>query len=133
MENKERIVEVLKEGPGIGEIEVLEYKPEFLVLRFFYEYDDEELEAAKDYANNQVGTDDSEDVWYDEYYIPYIIDLAVDEVNDTIQEMVENMDLNVEFINYEPERDDERSEFIAVLTDSGREFDIDEVLKALDL
>jgi len=131
--DKSKIIEKLEQAPGVQGVEEIEYKPEFMVVRLFYTYDEDELEAAKDYANSQNDAEDDEDKWYDEYFIPYIIDLAADEMRDTIEEMAESMNLNAEYISYEPDRDDDSCEFIAVFADDGKEFDIDNVLDSIGL
>jgi hypothetical protein len=131
--DKNKVIEFLKQSQVVEDIEEIEYKPEILVLSFFYDYDDAEIEAAKDFANGKTSADDSEDIWYDEHFIPYIIDIAVDEVRDTLEELVEKTGLNVEYINYEPDRDDDSCEFIAVFADEGKEFDIDKILDEIDI
>lgn len=131
--DKNTIMERLKKSPGIEGVEEITYKPDFLVLRFFYDYDEDELEAATDYANSHSNADDDEDKWYGEYYIPYIIDVAVDEVRDTIEDMVEEMNISAEYVSYEPDKDDEGCEFIAVFAAGGEEFDIDNILDELKL
>lgn len=131
--DKSVIIEKMGQANGIVDIEEIGYKSDFLVLRFFYEYDDDELDAARDYANTESSEEDDEDKWYNEYYKPYIIDIAVDEVRDTLEELVESQDVNAEYISYEPEMDDDSLEFIAVFTDRDNEFDIDDVLDELNL
>jgi ribosomal 30S subunit maturation factor RimM len=130
--DKVKILDYLKNQGVSQEIEEIDYKKDFLVLRFFYGYDGDELEAAKEYANSQTDSED-EDKWYDEYYIPYLIDIAVDEVRDTMEEIVEELDVNAEYITYQPDREDESCEFIAVFSASGNEFEIDDVLEALGI
>lgn len=130
--DKASIIEQIKQMTGIGEVEEIEYKPDFLVLRFFYEFDDDEVEAARDYADTE-STGDDEDEWYDDCYIPFLVDAAVDEVRDTIEEMVESGDINAQYVSYEPERDDKSLEFVAVFTDEEVEFDIDEVLNSIGI
>lgn len=131
--DKGKVIEHMRNSGCIGNVEEIEYKPDYLVLRFFYDFDDDEIEAAKDYANNESGEDSDEDTWYGEYYSPYLTDLAVDEVRDIIEELVENQDYNAEYISYELDKDDESMEFIAVFTDSDKEFEIDDVLDSLNL
>lgn len=131
--NKMKIMDYLRQSAGIEDVEEIEYKSGFLVLRFFYVYDDDELDAARDYADNESSEENSEEEWYDEYYLPYLIDLAVDEVNDDIEELVDSEEINAEYISYELEKDDEGLEFVAVFADEANEFDIDEVLDELGL
>lgn len=131
--DKNSIMELLKQSDIISNVEEIEYKPDFLIVRFFYGYSEDELEAAKDYANTEASNEDDEDKWYDEYYIPYLIDIAVDEISDTIEDMIEKSSLNAEYVSYEPGREDKTSEFIAVFTDASKEFDIDEILDSIGI
>lgn len=126
--DKNKILDILKQLPGIGDVEEIQYEPEYLVVRMFYDYDVDELEAARDYANSQSNAADDEDKWFSEYYIPYLIDLAVDEVRDSIEEIVDSRNVIAEYISYEPDREDDSCEFIAVFADEGKEFDIDDIL-----
>lgn len=129
--NKSKVLEMLKQSPGIQEVEEIQYDPELLVVSFFYDYDEDELEAARDYANTESG--DEEENWYSDYYIPYITDLAADEVRDSIEEIVDELGLNAEYISYEPDKDDESCEFVAAFSDEGREFDIDEIMESIGI
>jgi hypothetical protein len=131
--DKEKILDNLKQSAGVQDLKEIEYKQGYLVLQFFYEYDNDEIEAAKAYANNETNSEDSEDVWYDEYYIPYLIDIAVDEVSESLEDMVEKMDLNAQYVNYELERDDESCEFVAVFAENDVEFDIEDVLNEIGM
>lgn len=131
--NKANVADRIRQSAGVGEVQEIQYKPEFLVLRLFYNYDEDELEAARDYADSESNESDSEDIWYDEYYLPYLTDLAVDEVSDTIEELVEDEDINAEYISYELDRDDEDLEFIVVFSDEGTDVDIDSILDSLGL
>lgn len=130
--DKNKIIDYIKNSPGIEDIEEIQYKPDFLVLDFYYAYDEDEMNSAKDFANSETDNGETNDAWYDEHYIPYLMDIALDEVGDTLQDAVEEMDLNVEFVNYELERDDESCEFIAVFAEKDVEFDIDEVLDSIE-
>ena len=131
--NKSVVLGQLKQSDVINDVEEIEYKPEFLVVRFFYKFDEDELEAARDYADSETDGKVDEKSWYDDFYIPYLTDISVDEVRDTIEDMVEELNLAAEYISYEPERDDTAIEFIAVFTDDGREFDIDQVLDSISI
>lgn len=131
--NKNNLIEQIRQSGAIVDVEEIEYKPDFLVVRFFYDYDEDELDAARDYANSETSSEDDEDKWYDEFYIPYIIDLAVDEVKDTIEEIVDKNSVGAEYISYEPGRDDKNVEFIAVFANEGIEFDIDEILESIGI
>ncbi|KPU44196.1 hypothetical protein OXPF_23640 [Oxobacter pfennigii] len=131
--DKNKILETLRQSQVVEDIEEIKYKPDFLVARFFYVFDSDETEAAQDYANSMSDQDENEDAWYEEHYIPYLIDIAVDEVRDVIEDMVDDTGLNAEYVSYEPDREDDRCEFLAVFADGDKEFDIDEVLDNLEI
>lgn len=130
--DRNKVIDYLKNAPGVENIREIQYKPDFLVLDFHYVFDDDELNSAKDFANDESGSEETDDAWYDEHYILYLMDLALDEVGDTLQDAAEEMDLSVEFVNYQLERDDGFCEFIAVFAESDAEFDIDEVLDTIE-
>lgn len=130
--DRNSVMEMFKQYPVFEEVEEIGSKDGLLVLRFYYGYDDDELDAAREYADSETNIEEDEDKWYDEYYIPYIADIAMDEVRDTMEEMVERTGYNAEFVSYEPERDSERCEFAAVIADENREFDIEEILESLE-
>jgi tRNA splicing endonuclease len=130
--DRNSVMEMFKQYPVFEEVEEIGSKDGLLVLRFYYGYDDDELDAAREYADSETNIEEDEDKWYDEYYIPYIADIAMDEVRDTMEEMVERTGYNAEFVSYEPERDSERCEFAVVIADENREFDIEEILESLE-
>lgn len=130
--DRNKVIDSIKNSPGVEDIEEIQYKPDLLVLNFSYVFDDDELNSAVNFANTESGGEEKNDAWYDEHYTPYLMDIALDEVSDTIQDIVEEMDLNVEYVNYEIERDDKFCEFIAVFSDKDVKFDIDEVLDSIE-
>lgn len=130
--DKKRIIKFL-EKQGLEEVDQIEYKGNIAVFNFFYSFDEAEIEAAKQYANDNY-EDKGEDVWYDEYFLPYLMDIAVDNVKDMIEDLVEEYDLNVDFVTYEMDRQYfEQCEFILVASDKDVEFDIEKVIDDLEL
>lgn len=131
--NKQKIINSL-EKEGFKEIDEIEYSQEIKVFNFFYVFDEAELDAAKDYANENYDEANGEDEWYDEFFLPYLVDLASDNVRDTLEDICEELELSGEFIMYEPDRENyEQMEFILVMAEQDVEFDVDEVVEELEL
>lgn len=131
--NKNKILNSL-EKEGFKEIDEIEYNEQIKVFNFFYEFDEAELDAAKDYANENYDEANGEDEWYDEFFLPYLVDMASDNVRDTLEDICEELDLSGEFIMYEPDRENyEQMEFILVLAEQDVEFDVDEIVEELEL
>lgn len=133
MLNKQKILDFLQKE-GFEEIDEIEYKDNIQVYDFFYKFDEAELDAAKEYSNENYNEANGEDEWYDEFFLPYLADLASDNVRDTLEDICEELELAGEFIMYEPDRDSyEQMEFILVVANENVEFDIDEIVDELEL
>lgn len=118
----------------LSEVEQIEHKDnEIFVLRFFYDFDEDELSAAQAYAEEECEDDEDEEKFYD-YYVPYLNEIAVDNVSDIIEGLMEEKGLKVQFVSYDVEIDEEDAytEFIAVVTED-KEVDIEKVLDELEL
>lgn len=131
--NKQKILNSL-EKEGFKEIDEIEYNDQINVFNFLYVFDEAELDAAKDYANENYDEANGEDEWYDEFFLPYLVDMASDNVRDTLEDICEELELSGEFIMYEPDRENyEQMEFVLVLADQDVEFNVDEVIEELEL
>lgn len=129
--NKTDILETLQEN-GLNDVEEVTSKEELFVVRFFYDFDEDELKAARGYANDESGEEEGGEDWRDEYYLPYLNDIAADNVGDVIEEITEKFDINAQYISYEFDgEEDENCEFIAIF--SSEDFDIEEILEKLEL
>lgn len=133
MVNKKAILDYF-EKEGLSEVDQIDYKEGILVYNFFYTFDKAEIDAAKDYANENNPEENGEDEWYEEYFIPYLTEIAGDNVKEIVEEICEEHNLEGEFVAYELDRFAyEQIEFIVVLASEGSEIDIDDVLDNLDL
>lgn len=129
--NKKEIIEFLEEN-GASRIEDLSSKGKQLVIKFYYEFDEDELEAARGYANDESEEEEDGDQWKEEYFLPFLNDIAADNIGEVIEEIIDEFDLNAQYISYDADIDkEERCEFIAVF--SKEDFDIEEVLEDLGL
>lgn len=127
--NKDKIIRVL-EKEGLCEFDEINYKKDFFILDCYYTFDKVELEAAREYANDNY-KEETDDKWYDEYYFPYLYDIAADNIEEVIEEISEEDELvgNCTLCEMEIKSKD-RCEIIIVF--SNNDFDMDEVLESID-
>lgn len=128
--NKRQIIEFLEKN-DLSDVEEVDYEEGILVLRFSYDFDKDELAAAKNYASDESEDTEDGEVWREEFYIPYLNDIAADNVGEIIEEAIEEFELIGQYVSYGVDEEQERNEFIAVF--SKEDFDIEEVLDNLDL
>jgi hypothetical protein len=131
--DKKKIIQSLKEN-GLSEIEDLKYEGDALVLRFFYDFDEPELDSARAYANDESNEEEEGDIWYDEFFKPYLSDLAVDNVGEIIEEIMDKFDIDAQYISYEIDEDEySYNEFIGLFSEKGKDFVIEDVLEEMGL
>lgn len=131
--DKNKIIGIL-EGNDLSDIEEIEYKDGIFVLRFFYDFDKAELDAAKAFANDESDEEEASEVWTEEYFIPYLMDLAIDNVGESIEEVMEESNISAQYMSYDLTGEDTEScEFIAVFYSEEIEIEIETVLDELKL
>ncbi|GLC32147.1 hypothetical protein [Clostridium omnivorum] len=131
--NKKGIQEHLANN-GLTEIEEIEYKNDAYVLRFFYDFDKDEINAARAYANDESEDEENGDIWYEEFFLPYLSDVAVDNVGDMMEEIMEEFDIDAQFVSYEMDEEEySYNEFIAAFFKKGEEKDIEQILEELEI
>lgn len=129
--HKAEMVRFLQQN-GLNDVEVIDYKDDIFVVSFFYDFDKDELGAAKDYADDESGEEQYSDNWANEFFIPYLNDIAVDNIGDVIEETMEKFEVKGEFVSYGMDLEEgEYSGFVAVFSKSS--FDIEKVLDDLEL
>jgi hypothetical protein len=122
------------EGQGLEEVDEIEYNDKIVVYNFFYSFDDAELEAAREYANENYEDAKGEDSWNEEFFLPYLTEMAADNIRDILEDMCAEFKTEGEFMVYELEQGrPEKCEFTIVLAEEGSEFDIEEIMDELDL
>ena len=131
--DKKKIIQILKEN-GLSEIEELNYEGDELVIRFFYDFDNPELEAARAYANDESEDEEEGDIWFEEFFKPYLSDIAVDNVGETIEDIMDKYDIGAQYISYGIDEDAySYDEFIAVFYEKDNEIAIENILEELGL
>ena len=129
--NKKEILEFLQDNDLI-DVEQVSAKGKLYVVKFFYQFDEDELGGARGYANDESEDEEDGDDWKEGYYLPYLNDVAADNVGEIIEEAMEEFDVNAQYVSYDIDRErEDRCEFIAVF--SSEDFDIEEVLEDLEL
>lgn len=130
--NKENIIQFLEEN-DLTDIEELSSSEESVLLKFFYDFDEDELKAARAYANDESEGESESEEWYDEFFLPYLSDLSVDTVGQVIEDLMEDMELEAQFTCYEIDKENhDYVEFAAVFYKPGNEIDLDKILDEIE-
>lgn len=129
---KEKVVNFLLDN-GLEEVQEINDNDGVLVLRFYYDFDEDEINAAKAYANDESEEEEGGDSWYDEFLLPYLNELAVDSTGEIIEDLMEELNIEAQYMSYEIERENyDYNEFIAVFYEKGKDIDLDEILQKID-
>lgn len=131
--DKKKITDFLKRSNLRG-IEELKHDDSVLVLRFYYDFDKTELDAAKSYANDDSEDEAEGDIWYEEFFKPYLNDLAVDNVGEIIEELIDKEEVQVQYVSYDIDDENyEYNEFIAIFYNNDTDVNIEDILDELGL
>jgi len=129
--DKEKIMEYLLEN-DINEIELIKEEKDYFAVRFYYDFDIDEMKAAEAYADDEGGKERNE-IWQEDFYLPYLTELAVDNVGEIIEEIMAETGVKSQFISYEMEEGDDFSEFIAIFYEDESQINIEDVLEKLEV
>lgn len=117
------------EDNDLADIEELKLKSNYVVIRFYYDFDKEEISAAKAYSTEESDFEPESDEWYKEYYIPYLRDIAVDNVESVIEEIMEEFELEAKYKEIGMENGDASYfKFIAAFSDELTDIELEDVL-----
>lgn len=127
------IIEILEDN-GLDDIEIIDSRDNIIVVRFFYDFDEDEIKAAKAYANDMSKDKNDANSYVEDFIIPYLSDIAVDNVGDIIEEIMENLQIEAQFISYDIDSEDYTyNEFAAVFYEKNIKIDFDKILEELNL
>lgn len=128
MINSSEIIDYLEQN-GLVEVEEIKQNDDYTLIKFFYDFDKEEIDAAESYANEECDNESESDDWYSEYYMPYLKDIAMDNIEGIMEDAMEEMELEGKYRQLE---NDSKSlgymKFIAIFTKYDSEIDLDEIL-----
>ncbi len=130
---KNAIVEYLKEN-DLVDIEEIKYKDDVFLARFYYDFDDAEIEAATAYANDECIEESEGEKWNQEFFMPYLNDLVIDNVGEIIEECMEKFSVESQYITYDIDEEQvDCVEIIVEFANRGKEIDIEKVIEDLRL
>lgn len=86
-------IRVFLEENDLSDVEEIKQKDDYVLVKFYYDFDKEELSAAKSYSNEESDFESESDEWYNEYYIPYLKEIAEDNVESIIEDAAEEFEL----------------------------------------
>lgn len=81
------------EDNDLSDVEEIKQEDDYVLVKFYYDFDKEELSAAKSYSNEESDFEAESDEWYNEYYIPYLKEIAEDNVESIIEDTSEEFEL----------------------------------------
>ena len=118
------------EDNGLEEVEEIKNVGDAIIIKFYYDFDNDELSAARSYSNDESDFEEESDEWYKEYFIPYLYDYGNDEVVDIIEEIVEELDIAGEVMAFQINSSSfEFIQFMALFTEEDTEITIEDVAK----
>ncbi|MPQ43277.1 hypothetical protein [Clostridium tarantellae] len=125
--NKVDIISFLKDN-DLTEIEEISVEYNVLALKFYYDFDKIELDAARAYANEETDYEEESIEWIQEGIIPYLQDLANDTVGEIIEDAMDEFQLS-SFINSSDisTSNYEYKSFIVVFSDEDDEINVEEI------
>ncbi|EDT76377.1 hypothetical protein [Clostridium butyricum] len=81
------------EDNDLSDVEEIKQEDDYILLKFYYDFDKEELMAAKSYSNEESDFEAESDEWYNEYYIPFLKDIADDNVESIVEDAAEEFEI----------------------------------------
>lgn len=130
--NKDNILEYL-ENNGLTDVDIIREEEGLIVAIAFYDFDDEEMEAAKAYAAGQI-TDEEDAEASEEYLMNYLVDLAVDNLGEVFEELIDEEGVDAQYLTYEMDPEEPDTIQVAMLFSKGDlDKDLEDILDELEL
>lgn len=123
-----QIIDYLEDN-NLAEVEEIKKTRDYVLIKFYYDFDKDELNAAKSYSNDESDFEPESDEWFNEYYIPYLKDIAVDNVESIIEEIMDEFEIEGKYKEFGMENgDNEYFKFIAVFSGELDDSELDDIL-----
>lgn len=124
----QEIIEFLEDN-GVSEVEELRSDNDNMIIKFYYDFDKEELAAARAYANEESDLEEESDEWYRDWYLSYLYDIAKDELDETFEELNEEFNTSSVFkVLANDANNSEYVKFVAMICDEEYDEDLEEQL-----
>lgn len=81
------------EDNDLSDVEEIKQEDDYILLKFYYDFDKDELMAAKSYSNEESDFEAESDEWYNDYYIPFLKDIADDNVESIVEDAAEEFEI----------------------------------------
>ena len=81
------------EDNDLSDVEEIKQEDDYILLKFYYDFDKDELMAAKSYSNEESDFEAESDEWYNEYYIPFLKDIADVNVESIVEDAAEEFEI----------------------------------------
>ncbi|AQR96847.1 hypothetical protein [Clostridium saccharoperbutylacetonicum] len=122
------IIEYLEDN-DLADVEEIKQKSNYVIIKFYYDFDNEEISAAKAYSTEESDFEPETDEWYNECYIPYLRDIAVDNVESIIDEISDELEIEGKYKEFGMENvENGYYKFIAVFSDDLTDEEMEDVL-----
>jgi hydroxymethylpyrimidine pyrophosphatase-like HAD family hydrolase len=122
------IINYLEEN-DLADVEEIKQKGNYVIIRFYYDFDKEELGAAKAYSNEESDFESESDEWYSEYYIPYLRDIAVDNVESVMEEIMDEFEVESKYKEFGMENGESGYfKFLAAFSDELTDAEMEDIL-----
>ena len=130
--NKDNILEYL-ENNGLTDVDIIREEEGLIVATAFYDFDDEEMEAAKAYAEGQI-TDEEDAEASEEYLMNYLVDLTVDNLGEVFEELIDEEGVDAQYLTYEMDPEEPDTIQVAMLFSKGDlDKDLEDILDELEM
>lgn len=131
MFNKEEIIEILEDN-DLDNVKEIKKHDECFIIKFSYEFDDLELEGAREFADDECEEKKEGEEWYEEFFLPYLNDMAIDNINDIIDEIADDFSLDYEMLSFELSEDSyEEMSFLVAFYNKNLPISIDDLILEL--
>lgn len=131
MFNKKEIIEILEDN-DLDNVSEIEKHEECFIVKFSYEFDDLELEGAREFAEDECEGNKESEEWYQDFFLPYLNDMAIDNINDIIDEISDEFSLDYEMLSFELAEDSyEAMSFLVAFYNKNLPISIDDLILEL--
>ena len=125
----DKIISMLDENL-LSDIEELKNEEEMVLLKFLFDFDEDVLNAARSYSNEESDYEEESSEWYTEYFLPYLYEYGNDEVVDIIEEIVEELEISGEVMAFQMDPSNfEGLQFMALFSEEDSDISIEDVAK----
>ena len=149
MTKKEEILKLMVEAE-LSDIEILKDEESLTLVRYFYDFDEDELRAAENFAKSEseeeeesaeveetaevdLAYDEDEEFFGDDKQ-KYLSEIAIDHVGEILEDLQDELMMEIQYVGYNlDEGEYDAFEFIAVIFEKGQALNIEDILDELDI